>query len=373
MCADRLRVGVVGTGLIAQVMHLPYLAELDDLFEIRAVCDASRKAAEACAARYGATSVYTDWRYLVEEDLDAVLVLTSGSHAPIAGAAAESGRSVFVEKPLCYSVAEGKELINTVRRTGVTVMVGYPKRYDPAFIELCHRVSAMGDLRFVQLTTMESPVAPYVGHYRINSRDDIGQDQIADWQTDRANRVKSAIGDVGDLYSRTYEVVLIDSLVHELNLLRGVLGEPDELKFASIREASVNVLLDFNGVECALTWIDLPGIARYEMEVRFYDPNERLRLAFPSPFLRSVPTVLDSEKGEVGTPHASVAREIFSYEEPFKLELVAFHRAVTEGAEAPTSGIDGLHDIALCQSIIKGGIESRPVLQPSDLNAASTE
>ena len=39
---DRMRVGVVGCGLIAQVMHLPYLADSTDRFEIAAVCDLSR-------------------------------------------------------------------------------------------------------------------------------------------------------------------------------------------------------------------------------------------------------------------------------------------------------------------------------------------
>ena len=36
---ERTRVGVVGCGLIAQVMHLPYLAELADRFELAALCD----------------------------------------------------------------------------------------------------------------------------------------------------------------------------------------------------------------------------------------------------------------------------------------------------------------------------------------------
>ena len=38
---ERLRVGVIGCGLIAQVMHLHYLRELADRFEIAALCDLS--------------------------------------------------------------------------------------------------------------------------------------------------------------------------------------------------------------------------------------------------------------------------------------------------------------------------------------------
>ena len=39
MGTRRLRVGLVGAGVIAQVMHLHYLAELSDLFEVTAICD----------------------------------------------------------------------------------------------------------------------------------------------------------------------------------------------------------------------------------------------------------------------------------------------------------------------------------------------
>ena len=51
--ADRIRVGVVGCGLVAQVMHLPYLRELADQFEIGGVCDISPGRLDAVAGMYG--------------------------------------------------------------------------------------------------------------------------------------------------------------------------------------------------------------------------------------------------------------------------------------------------------------------------------
>jgi predicted dehydrogenase len=129
----RLRVGLVGTGLIAQVMHLHYLAELADRFEVTAVCDIVGDSARACAGRYRIPAAFTDWRELVRQPLDAVMILTSGSHAPIAIAAAQAGLHVFTEKPMCYSVDEGRAMVAAAAQAGVTLMVGYPKRYDPAF------------------------------------------------------------------------------------------------------------------------------------------------------------------------------------------------------------------------------------------------
>jgi predicted dehydrogenase len=368
MSQVKLRVGVVGCGLVAQVMHLPYLTELDKLFEVRALCDSSRKVVDACGSRFSVERRFTDWRRLIEEDLDAVLVSTSGTHAEIAVAAAAAGKHVFVEKPMCYSIAEGTEMLNAAERSRVVLMVGYMKRYDPAYRRTFEEVGRLHELRFVRLTTMESPLEPYVAHYPLVRGDDVEPAQITAWRADSERRVAEVLGEVSELARRTYEFVLLDTLVHELNLLRGILGEPSAVEFVSMRDTSMNVVLGFGRAECNLTWLDLPGIARYEMEVCFYDPGERVRLAFPSPFLRSAPTLVDVETGELGGVASSVSREVVSYEEPFKLELVEFHRAVTEGGEPLTSGIDGLRDVALCQSIITSATQGRAVPNPTDLS-----
>ena len=52
-------------------------------------------------------------------------------------------------------------------------------------------------------------------------------------------------------------------------------------------------MLRFGELPVALHWIDLPGISRYEMEFACYAPDRRVRLAFPSPFLRNEPAVLE--------------------------------------------------------------------------------
>ena len=166
----RVRVGLIGTGLIAQVMHLHYLTELADRFEVAAVCDLDRQSAQACAERYGIPAVFTDWRDLLSHPLDAVLVLTSGSHAPIAEAAAESGRHVFAEKPMCFSAAEGRTMVAAAERAGVVLMTGYPKRYDPAFGRMREEIAGLDGARLLRVTTFESPLGPYVSHYPLLPR-----------------------------------------------------------------------------------------------------------------------------------------------------------------------------------------------------------
>ena len=369
---EKLRVGVVGCGLIAQVMHLHYLRELADRFEIAALCDVSEELGRACAGDYGVPHTFARWQDLLAAPLDAVLILTSGSHAPIAMAAAEAGKHMLIEKPMCFSVAEGRAMIEAARRAKVTLMVGYNKRYGPAYRRLDEEMQSLSDLRLMRVTTLESPLQPYVAHYRMHKGASLPPELAASFQADNQARISAAIGAAGPLACHAYHAVLLDSMVHEFNAVRGILGEPDRLDFADVRENGLTAVLRFGAAECIIAWVDLPGIARYEMELAFYAPDRRLTLSFPSPFLRSMPTLLQVEGGKAPSPEAWQSEQVVSYAESFKEELMHFHGCVTGGHAPVTSGEDALGDIALCEAIIHAYLGRTPVEKPTDAPASNS-
>jgi predicted dehydrogenase len=368
----RVRVGLVGTGVIAQVMHLHYLAELADRFEVAAVCDLAAGTARACAERYGIPAVFTDWREMLRYPLDAVMVLTSGSHAPIAEAAARAGLHVFAEKPMCFSADEGRMMVAAAERAGVTLMVGYPKRYDPAFARMREETGRLPGARLLRVTTFESPFRPYIGHYPLLPRVPLPAEAAERLRADSDERIRAALGPVTELERQVYEMVLLDTLVHELNTVRGLLGEPTRLEYASLAMDQVTVLLRFGDLPVAIHWIDLPGIARYGMEFALYAPERRLCLTFPSPFLRNEPAVLEIEGGAGGSARAWRTKEIAGYESGFKRELEAFHDSIVTGTAPVTSGADALRDIALCQAIIDSHHRGAPVEDPADAGQIRT-
>jgi predicted dehydrogenase len=368
----KVRVGLVGTGVIAQVMHLHYLAELADRFEVAAVCDLDGESARACAERYGVQAAFTDWRELVAHPLDAVMVLTSGSHAPIAEAAARAGRHVFVEKPMCYSAAEGQAMVAAADQAGVILMVGYPKRYDPAFTRMREETAELEGARLLRVTTSESPLRPYIGHYPLLPRVPLPAAVAEDLRNESRERIRAATSTATELERQVYEMVLLDTLVHELNTVRGLLGEPTRLDYASLALDHVTVMLRFGDLPAAIHWIDLPGIARYEMEFALYAPDRRVRLTFPSPFLRNEPAMLEIEGGTGSTGRSWRTEEVVGYESGFKNELVAFHDSIVTGRPPPTSGRDGLRDVTLCQAIIDSHHRSAPVDYPSEAEAGRT-
>jgi len=368
----RLRVGVIGCGLIAQVMHLHYLRELSDYYEIVALCDVSDELRSACARDFGVSSTFANWRDLIAAPIDAVLILTSGSHAPIAIAAAEAGRHVLTEKPLCFSVAEGRAMIAAAERAGTTLMVAYNKRYDPAYRRFVAEAKQVDDIRLARITTLESPFQPYVAHYRLHKPGPLPAELAAQFEADNQARITAAIGIADPLSRRAYHLVLLDSMVHEFNAIRGVLGEPDRLEYADIRDNGLTAVLRFGETQCVITWVDLPGIARYQMEFSLFAPQRRLTLSFPSPFLRSMPTLLTVEGGDEASPRAWATEEVASYAESFKQELVDFYDCAIADRVPLTSAMDALHDIALCEAVVAVHRSRTPRDRPTDIGQAGT-
>ncbi|HEY7970002.1 MAG TPA: Gfo/Idh/MocA family oxidoreductase [Candidatus Limnocylindrales bacterium] len=360
-----LRIGVIGCGLVAQVMHLPYLRELSDRFSLDAICDLSPAVLSAVGERFAVRNRTSRWHELLETPLDAVIIATPGSHAQQAIAAARAGLHVFVEKPMCFSPAEGRAMIDAARDAGVTLMVGNMKRYDPAVGRLAAELATTEGLRLVQVTTLEAPFRPYVEQYPLAlPTDDVDRDGLAAAVSASEAALAEALPDSDVATRSVYQVVLLDTLIHELNLLRLFLGTPTRVRHARVTSEVATVELEFGEVVVALAWVDLPGITRYQQELVFYAPDRRLRLSFPSPFLRNAPTELVIEGGIVGAPRSWATREVAAYEEAFKLELIEFAEAIGDRRAPRTTGEDGLADVELCVAIIEAMRSEGPVARP---------
>lgn len=124
----KLKIGVVGAGSIASKRHLPEYAENENV-EIVAVCDINEQRAKEIGTKFGAAKIFTDYRDLLKEDLDAVSVCTPNYlHAPISIAALEAGKHVLCEKPMATSEEEADQMISAAEKSGKTLMIGHNQR-----------------------------------------------------------------------------------------------------------------------------------------------------------------------------------------------------------------------------------------------------
>ena len=149
--ADTVGFGVIGCGGISQG-HLPAQRDVEGAHTV-AVCDIDEGVANAVASAYDVSTVYTDWRNLLEDDgMDAVAILLPHHlHCEVAVAAAEAGKHVLCEKPMAISLQEADEMIAAAESAQVVLMVGQILRFRSANIRAREliRDGAIGEVRNV--------------------------------------------------------------------------------------------------------------------------------------------------------------------------------------------------------------------------------
>ncbi|NLI21522.1 MAG: Gfo/Idh/MocA family oxidoreductase [Clostridiales bacterium] len=126
-----LKVGVLGCGSIGQAAHLESCAKARNI-ELTAICDVADDLRGKMAAVYDPRREYKDYNRMLEDpEIQAVVIgISDEFHVSCAKAAIRAGKHVFVEKPLGVSVEECLELKDLVDRSGLTLQVGFMKRFD---------------------------------------------------------------------------------------------------------------------------------------------------------------------------------------------------------------------------------------------------
>jgi predicted dehydrogenase len=139
-------------GFIGTLKHLEGLAGNADLCDVVGICDLDAERAEKAKQKYGSPDAYTtaDWHDIVNDpDIDVVYVCTWNiSHCEITCAALEAGKHVMCEKPMAISGEEARRMVETARRTGRTLTIGYQNRFrqDAQFIRGAIDAGELGDI-----------------------------------------------------------------------------------------------------------------------------------------------------------------------------------------------------------------------------------
>jgi predicted dehydrogenase len=127
-----IKVGLLGGGGIVDG-HIRGYRAYADVIEVIAVADVVEETARRRAAELGAAA-YTDFRQMIlEADLDAVdICLPHHLHAEAIVTAAQAGKHILCEKPLCLTVLQAEQVQQAVSAAGVTLMCAHNQLYLPA-------------------------------------------------------------------------------------------------------------------------------------------------------------------------------------------------------------------------------------------------
>jgi predicted dehydrogenase len=351
---SRIRIGVIGCGLIAQVMHLPHLKELHDLFEVAALSDVSPGTLKYVGDYYGVSRRYGDYRDLLKEPMDAVAIFSADSHGPVIVDALAAGKHIFAEKPMCFTLREADEILTAHKSAGTVCMVTYMKRYDPAVRYAQPLIHNLKDLQTIHITILHPSEANQIGHHNVRRIPDVPADLQARLRAEQDALIREVIGEFTPLERRVFANNLLSTLVHDINLLRGLSGDPESVLFTDVwagGDGLVTCLRYASGVRAIISLQYLWDLADYEETVAYYAKGDRIRLVFPSPFFRNMPTSVFVEGTENGRPFEK--QVVASLHEAFKEELLHFAECVHTGRTPITTPEEARGDVALLHQIFR--------------------
>lgn len=156
-----MRLGLIGLGRIG-AFHAQTLAGIDRVEQL-VVADVNANAVEAVTAAIGKARAHDHPLAVLDAGIDGVVIAAATpAHAELIQAAVSRGIPVFCEKPIAGSIAEALQVVRAAGDSAVPIQIGYPRRFDPAFVAAKAAVEAgeLGRLTTVRSTTLDPAPPP---------------------------------------------------------------------------------------------------------------------------------------------------------------------------------------------------------------------
>lgn len=331
--AQGLRIGVVGVGRIGS-MHTELLSTRVDAATVSCVFDTDGEKARDVAADLGHARAASRVEELVAaDDVDAVAICSStDTHVDLIVAAAAAGKAIFCEKPISHDLAEVDRALAAVEEAGVTMMIGFNRRFDAGHASVRDAVAsgAIGDVHLLRITSRDPEPPP-------------------------------------QSYRRVPGGIFLDMTIHDFDMARFVTGSEVEAVYA-LGEVRLDPVFAAEGdIDTAMVMLRhadgaLTTIDNSRRSVYGYDQRVE---AFGSAGMASSGNqpvhggTLWTEQGSRGArlPTFFLERYIGSY----VAEWNAFVHAIREDAPSPVPGVDGRAPLAIGLAAWRSVREGRPV------------
>ena len=339
---------------MAQVVHLPLLSALPGLFEVRSACDLSPGLLRSVGDRFNIPRRYaTSSELIAAGDVDAVLIVTSDEyHAEAVIDALDHGLHVLVEKPMCLSPREAEAIIRARDRSGRTVMVGYMRRFAPAFLEAKELLPSLGRINFARVHDVIGRNQMIIDQTSYVTRpSDLPQSAIQDRAARARAQVLDAIGDVPQPVANAYRL-LCGLGSHDLSALRELLGPARGVHAArQWRDGGyITAMLEYDDFVVSYeTGVDEQ--LRFDAHLEVFGDTTSFRVQYDTPYVRHLPTTLEVEQTSGDAITRSVRRP--HLKDPYTHEWEYFHHCVTTGRPPKTGPEDFVADLQLFAELVR--------------------
>jgi len=295
---EKVRIGFVGVGGMGQMAHLRNYVTIDDC-EVVALAELRPKTAALAARRYGLEHVYADWREMLDaHELDGVVACQQfATHFALLPELYPRTRHLFTEKPLAVSPQAGEALANAAAEAGCVHMVGYHKRSDPAVmagkatVDAWKATGEVGGLRYVRITM---PPGDWING---------GFTGLLDGGDPRPALPAEPRCEGMDEPTYRRHVAFVNYYIHQVNLMRHLLGEryrlayadPSGVVLAAESESGVASVIEMAPYRTTVAWEESAMVA-FE---RGY-----VRIGIPAPLAVNRPGTVEiyRDPGDGATP-----------------------------------------------------------------------
>lgn len=341
---SKMNVAVIGAGAIGRT-HID-LAQRHDSVRLAAIADPS-DSAQALASAHG-LPWFADYREMLDavRPDGAIVATPNATHVSVAIDCMDQGIPVLVEKPIADTVEEARQLCAAAERANLPLLVGHHRRHNP-IMRKAREIIAAGRLgKPVSATVMATFLKPD-SYFEVEWRRKLGGGPI------------------------------LINLIHEIDMLRVLLGEIDSLQ--AIRsnaargfavEDTAAVMLRFcNGAVGTITLSDTTA-APWNWDLAAGEADHYPRQNVNTHFISGTEASLTLPGLEFWN-----YRERRGWHDPLTLERTALHqgnpyieqlrhfRAVVEKKEAPVcSGIDAMRTLEATLAVHASADTSRPVV-----------
>lgn len=316
------KLALLGAGRIGKV-HARAIAE-DKRAKLVAVADAFPEAANAIAAASDA-AVKTIDEIEADKDIDAVIICTpTNTHADLIERFAKAGKAIFCEKPIDLDVNRARACLETVRKVGGKVMLGFNRRFDPHF-QAVRREIDKGSIGKVEMVTITSrdPGAPPADYIKVS----------------------------GGIFR--------DMTIHDFDMARYLLGEEIDTVMASasvLVDPKIGELGDYDSASLILTTKSGRQAMISNSRRASYGYDQRIEVhgslgAVSAENQRPVSIEIATKDGYTRPP----LHDFFMtrYTAAYAAEISAFIDSLEKGTPLSPSAEDGLIALALADAAIK--------------------
>ncbi len=340
----KIKIGIVGAGLISQVCHIPNYTD-NKSCEVIALADFRKKLREKVAKKFQIKNTYSSHQELLKnKDIEAVIIITGKQNTgPIALDCIKEKKHIFTEKPSAHTYEQAKKLVDLARINKVKYVVGYMKRYDSGVVKAKKilktlvKSNKLGEINFVR-------VHNFMGDSYCNPKNYIKSKEKVPKNIPRWSISPKWIKNKDRKHYSGY----LNTYCHDLNLIRYLFNKDLKIEFTNLSKMNGRIVVfKVDNTLCSLE----TGRSNYNIwdeTIEIYFMKGIVKLSFPPALLKKKCCEIEIYNSNNNTKK-KITLKNFSW--AFKCQADEFIKTIKLNKKSLNPGSDAMIDLKIIENI----------------------